>query len=850
MNSPATPLILSVDDDEDILRLTGTFLRNTGYNVMSANSAQNAMEVISNNNPDVILLDVVMPGMNGYEFCARLQANKDTAYIPVIFVTALEEEEDKARAFAVGAVDYLVKPIKKDVLITKVEKQIRTNARWKELSQSSLPLIDLIPPSHFPKFKEFLSDHLDLAPEEKEKLLAINPSRIYSCASEIGITKAHMAQYIAGFLRLRYLPFIDPEHIRLGILPAPFCLAKTVVTIGEDRGNTVIVVSNPFDWELLDVLDRSTGEECLPQPSVTEPANVLSLFGQRRKVTDEEPLSDILVSADKDRPARGVGISDGSESEIQKRPVVHITRKILHKAVMERASDIHVEPKATDTVIRFRIDGDMRDVLTMKRLTSAKLISHLKAIGDMDITQKRRPQDGTLEIVLDNRTFKLRLATTSTPDGESLVIRILEPETKPKDLGALGMTDAQSKTLVDFANRTQGFILVVGPTGSGKTTTLYGLLNHIDCKTRSLISVEDPVEYRIPFANQQQVNERAGVTFDSLLKSVVRQDPDVLFLGEIRDEYSARSAINFASTGHLTLSSLHTPNSVTAVFRLERLGIERTLMADALLGVVAQRLVRKLCPHCREKVDISRQEIDMLSPFTDDVPSQVAHPVGCLKCDDLGYRGREGVYEILTLDPDICEMVRSDTPVLEIRAFVRRRGDFLISHHAVEKVRALICSPQDVYEKVLVEEPTIQEERPKDVPVGTGSSGTRTATRGHILVIDAQEEIRMLVRDLLAGMGYKVALAEDSVGALLQMGKGSFDLIISEVNMPDLDGFSLLETLRQKGLKIPVVFLTSRIGARDEAKGLKLGALDYIKKPVEKEALLLRIERILGRHIP
>ena len=283
------------------------------------------------------------------------------------------------------------------------------------------------------------------------------------------------------------------------------------------------------------------------------------------------------------------------------------------------------------------------------------------------------------------------------------------------------------------------------------------------------------------------------------------------------------------------------------MFRLERLGIDRGTMADTVLAIVAQRLIKKLCPFCKKKGPISREEEDMLSPFTDEVPSQVARPGGCLKCNGTGYRSREAVYEVITFDQTVCEMVRSGAPIAEIRAHIRKRGDFLISHHAVEKVRDLICSPGNVFEKVLVEEAELRESKEPEPAGGPELSKTRAVEGKHILIVDDDEDIRMLTEQLLQNRGYRVTVAEDGVDALLQLGKVRFDLIISDVNMPGLDGFKLLEMVSQKGIEVPVVFLTARTALEDKVKGLKLGATDYIMKPVKKETLLPAVENVLGK---
>ncbi len=365
-----------------------------------------------------------------------------------------------------------------------------------------------------------------------------------------------------------------------------------------------------------------------------------------------------------------------TQDQVEKYPVMHIANNILYSAVEERASDIHIEPKEENTLVRFRIDGDMRDMFKLKKKTGDMLISRFKAMGGLDIADRRKPQDGGLEAIISERNFKMRLATTSTPDGESLVIRMLEPSVKPAPLTELGMTPEQTGLMKDLASRSQGVVLMVGPTGSGKTTTIYSFLSQIDTKSRSLITVEDPVEYRIPYANQQQVNEKAGVTFEALLKSAVRQDPDIMFLGEIRDPYSAKMALDFASSGHLTISTIHSSNAISAVFRLERLAVGRDTIADAVLAIVAQRLIKKLCPYCKKVIPATAKEQEQLAPFLNVQVEQVAHPVGCDKCGQTGYYGREGIYEVLYFDAEIAERVRSGRPLEEIRNFVRATRQF------------------------------------------------------------------------------------------------------------------------------------------------------------------------------
>lgn len=844
MNSAVKPLILSIDDDQDMLRLIERFLAKSGSDVITTDSGPKGLKIVGKAKPNLILLDVMMPEMDGYDVCSRLQKNIETAYIPVIFVTALGEEQDKARAFSVGAVDYLVKPIQKDILIHKVHTHIKTDARWKELQKDAVTWHERILPADFIQFKEFLFAQLNLNPEKKYELSNTSPSKIYSISSDIGINNSKMAQYIAEFLKLPYTSHVNPEDVQLGVLPTPFCRSNHVVVVSDVSAKNAFILSNPFDWDLLENLKRFTGLDETSKLIISEPDNIDLLLRY-----ETSTLEEVSMVEEKQKTLEPVieTAAESPESEMKEHPIAYIANSILDKAASQRTSDIHIEPKETNTVVRFRIDGDLMEIFTLKKNTGARLISRFKVLGGLDIAEKRKPQDGAFAAVINNRTFNLRVASTSTPNGESVVIRLLEPYAKPKDLKELGMMDKQVNALINLANRTSGLILIVGPTGSGKTTTIYSLLHKIDCEIRSLMSVEDPVEYRIPLANQQQVNEKAGATFESLLKSAVRQDPDVLFMGEVRDQYSAKISMDFASTGHLTVTTLHTSNATTAIFRLERLGIERGTMADTILAVVAQRLLKKLCPHCRKIKPISNEEIDMLSPFTDVIPSQVAHPVGCPKCNNTGYYGREGVYEILEFDPEISEMVRSNIPISEIRSFAQKRGDYLVSHHAVEKAGKLIFNPKDVYENVLVEDAKLERLKPEEAVSRAAPPETKTGDQASILIVDDDEDTRKLIARLLENRGYKVTISEDGIDALLYLGKKHFDLILSDINMPNLDGFKLLEMMNQKGIKAPVIFLTARISAEDETKGLELGAMDYIKKPIKKEILLLRVKSALEK---
>ena len=829
VNQSSGAVILCIDDSRDSLNLLEKMLKGAGYTVITAENGKQGLIEARKNKPDLILLDIIMPVMDGYEVCSQLQGDPETAYIPVIFLTALDSEADRTKAFAVGAVDYLVKPVQKNILLAKAEEQLKTRHRWKKLKEDVILGDGTVHPVSFSRFKQSLIDRLDLSPEIRDRLLATAPLDIYKMCEPMGIPQGQMTAWMADFLSLPLLSPINPASLLLGIIPASFARENHVVVMEDEKSGKSFILSNPFDWMLLDTLKKLFGLQRGTLLNLAKPEHIEILF--------EQPIEQSLtMGREKPDEITTESTEEISLKDVEKGPIVGIANNILSSAVYERASDIHIEPKVDHTVIRFRIDGDMRDTYSLKNAIGIMLISRIKAIAGLDITERRRPQDGAVEAVINGRTFKLRLATTSTPSGESMIVRLLEPEVKAKELQFLGMTDDQVRVISNLTTRPQGLILIVGPTGSGKTTTIYSLLSHIDCRTRSLISVEDPVEYRIPFANQQQVNEKGGVTFDALLKSSVRQDPDILFIGEVRDNYSARVAMDFSSTGHLTISTLHTSNATTAIFRLERLGITRGIMADSIIGIVAQRLIKKLCTHCRVVKPISDQERGQLQPFTVEIPAETAHPVGCPQCGQTGYFGREALYEMISFDPEVVDMVRSEEPIARIRSFIQQRGDYLISQHAIEKVRTLTIALKDVHEKILLEERIPRKSIPENLDAAVIPGEKKS---GAILLVEDDEDTQKLITRILESALYNVTVANDGIEALTCLEQKDFDLILSDVAMPNLDGFKLVEIIHQKGITAPIIFLTGSTSEQDEMRGFELGATDYIIKPIRRKELLL-----------
>jgi len=864
--------ILCVDDDTEILELLVHSLSKEGFAVTTLSDPKEALAYAIKARPDLVLLDVNMPEMNGYEVCSALRKQPKTSNIPVIFLTARNQAADKIKAMFLGASDFVSKPFKIKPLAATINRYLEKEKNW--VSAAVAPSPRPRPagaPGTITAFQDFLLAPGGQGVKNPELVNRMTHFDVYKVLAELGFEAPEAAKLIADFMKLPYLTMINPDDIKLGVLPAKFAQGNKLVTLRDENEGLLVAIANPFDFELMDTLRQLIQEPY--KLAIADPGAISTLYSiSQQEYGEQNPSSDSAsegLSIETPMASKW-GAKKGRAEESEVNPVKYITSKIIEAAIHERASDIHLEPKDLFTSVRFRVDGDLREFNKLKKTTALMALTRLKAMAGMDIAERRRPQDGAFVATLGNRKFTLRLATTSTNYGESLVIRLVEPLAKPKTLSELGMNKEQSETMRLLSSKTQGMIIIAGPTGSGKTTTIYSFLSNIDCQRRSLISVEDPIEFRIALANQQQVNEKAGVTFEALIKSSVRQDPDILFLGEVRDKPSAQIALDFSSTGHLTVTTIHTSNAATAVFRLERLGITRAQIADTVLAILSQRLIKRLCLKCRVMKPIEPDMVEIFARFNQPAPEQTGHPVGCPACLNTGYTGREAVYEIITMTPEVSEMIRSGASVSKIRETLRNSGVALITSSALVKVYEGSVSYQDAYQKVLAEElgaapPAVADDIVADSPAAqTGEpaparpqkdiaapAAPEAGTQGKkILVVDDDPDILLLAQKIMAPEGYSVTTVNDGIEALMRLSAEKFDLVLLDIDMPNPDGLRVLEIMNQKNIKTNVVFLTAGAPDASEARGLALGAIDYIRKPINKEILLLRLKNIFAKPRP
>jgi general secretion pathway protein E len=378
-------------------------------------------------------------------------------------------------------------------------------------------------------------------------------------------------------------------------------------------------------------------------------------------------------------------------------PIVRLINALLTQAVREGASDIHIEPFETRSVVRYRIDGVLRDVVEPQRALHGVLVSRVKIMASLDIAEKRLPQDGRITLRLAGRPVDVRVSTVPTGHGERVVLRLLDKQAGRLDLTGLGMSDDTLKVLTELINQPHGIILVTGPTGSGKTTTLYAALGKLDSSQHNILTVEDPIEYDLDGIGQMQVNPKIELTFARALRSILRQDPDIIMIGEIRDLETAQIAVQASLTGHLVLATLHTNDAVGAVTRLVDMGVEPFLVASSMLGVLAQRLVRKLCPVCRREHAPDVAEMKLLYAGRSESGSRTIYmPEGCAACANTGYQGRTGIYELLSIDDNLRTLIHDGASEGKLRDYARTRGMRTIRDDGLRWVRAGVTSLEEV----------------------------------------------------------------------------------------------------------------------------------------------------------
>jgi general secretion pathway protein E len=516
------------------------------------------------------------------------------------------------------------------------------------------------------------------------------------CVQSKMITEAQLLEILARQLQIPFVRSINDRDIPEDLIkkvPTRFAKKFHILPIGYKDDAVLVVTSDPLNTTVVDdirlLLEKPVKVAAASSAVIMEAINrsydrastadsAIEDFGEG--VIDEQALQEPVDLLDSDDEA----------------PIIRLVNSLLFRAVKDRASDIHVEPYEKEVAVRFRIDGNLYDILKIPKRLQNSVGSRIKLLGSLNIAEKRLPQDGRIRIKIAGKDVDLRLSTVPTAHGERIVLRLLDKSAVVLDLKNLGFESQMLKQMEELISKPFGIILVTGPTGSGKTTSLYGALTKINREDINIITVEDPIEYQLAGIGQIQVNDKIGLSFANGLRSILRQDPDVILIGEIRDRETAEIAVQASLTGHLVLSSIHTNDACSSITRLVDMGVEPFLVSTSIIGILAQRLVRRVCIHCREPHQATAEQLARLG--LEKIPSQaqVYRGVGCEHCYHTGYSGRVGIYELLPIDEDLRGVILKSHDAVSLKRAAIARGFKPMRYDGLHKILQGITTIEEV----------------------------------------------------------------------------------------------------------------------------------------------------------
>ena len=708
--------------------------------------------------------------------------------------------------------------------------------------------------------------------------------RLGTVVIDLGLaTEKEVAQALAEALAL---PLVDlgrtmaqPEAVRL--LPRAVAERSGVLVLSSERGGGKLTVAtaDPTNVMALDDVKLYTGASELVVLVATD-SQVRDHLARSWSLSEDSSDVHTLFEG-MDTPEQE--LEDLSAQSVEAAPIVRLVDVVLADAVRARASDVHVEPQAGELRIRYRVDGLLRDVMTVPRNATAAMVSRIKIVSGLDIAERRRPQDGRAKLTVDGLTVEARISTLPTLHGEKVVIRLLPPASDVPRLDRTGLTPAQLELVNAALVQAQGLVLITGPTGSGKTNTLYAGIQQVSTPDRNIVTLEDPVEVQVAGITQVQVHERSGMTFARGLRSVLRQDPDIVLVGEVRDAETAELALKASLTGHLVLTTLHTNDAVAAVTRLVDMGVEPFLVASSLSLVVAQRLVRKPCAACAAPYVPSPRTLSLLGLIDADLRD--ATPMrgkGCSDCAGTGYRGRTGVFEVLPITAQLRAVLLATPTEAAVGAAARAHGMMTLRASALAAAHRGDTTYEEVLRATHVDTisgprcPSCSRALADDMqccpfdgtPVGRDRCGScdrsldadwttcpwcRTAIAGRedvvvpppsaerlprLLVVDDDPSVCAFVEGAMTG-SFEVVRALDAETGLALASGSDFDVAIVDHGLPDMTGVEVIRLLRSdpSTLNLPVLLLTGDYATEVEREARRAGASDYLAKPVEPVVL-------------
>ncbi|MCW2671725.1 MAG: type secretion system protein GspE [Frankiales bacterium] len=511
------------------------------------------------------------------------------------------------------------------------------------------------------------------------------------------LTESQLVAALATQIGMKFVDLTDYPVDGSAVAKISDVVARrhTALPIGYEDGKLVVAMADPANVFALDDIRSLTGLEVRPVVA-TRPDVVSAINKFHRGDAELDDLTNAIDSGEEEDDLSKV------KEIVEDAPIVKFVNLLITQAIQDRASDIHIEPTERDLRVRFRIDGVLHEVMRSPKTITSGVTSRLKIMADINIAERRIPQDGRLSVATNGKKIDLRVATLPTVWGEKIVMRVLDNSTAMLKLSDLGFSDPNYEVYSKSFVKPYGMILVTGPTGSGKSTTLYATLNIVSRPEVNVITVEDPVEYRLPGINQVQTNVKAGLTFSAALRSILRSDPDIVLLGEIRDGETAHIAVEAALTGHLVLSTLHTNDAPSAVVRLTEMGIEPFLVGSALDCVLAQRLARRLCPKCKEAYTPSKQALlENGFPWQDGMELPTLYrPIGCSNCSKTGYKGRLALHEVMAVSEEIEKLTVERASSMTINRMAIEQGMITLRHDGLLKVLAGVTSVEEIFRVV------------------------------------------------------------------------------------------------------------------------------------------------------
>ncbi|MEX2528517.1 MAG: ATPase, T2SS/T4P/T4SS family [Gemmatimonadota bacterium] len=653
----------------------------------------------------------------------------------------------------------------------------------------------------------------------------------------LGITEARLCELVADYFRLDVADLRRADPTTLPMVSEKLARKHHIFPMGDTERQLVVATCDPTDVEAERALGFTSGRTIVFQ--VASPGQIQEAIDGN--FSPDRAVENILgnldgESEDSVKVVDEKGPESISSEDASATPVVKLTNLILRDGIEAGASDIHIEPGRTKGSVRFRVDGVLRAHMELPVAALNRVISRIKILSKLDIADRLRPQDGKARVRIKNLAYDLRISTIPAGGAEKCVIRILDSN-QAFTLDDLEFPEYELERFRSLLTHRDGVVLVTGPTGSGKTTTLYGALRELATGKVNIMTVEDPIEYELSSITQTQVEKKQGMTFAGALRAILRQDPDVILVGELRDRETAETAAQAALTGHLVLATIHANDAVSAVARLADMGLQLATISSALRGAVAQRLMRRVCSACAEPVrGVLTPEEQRLTERFDSEP--VVRAVGCPECGFTGYRGRLPVMEVLSSGPRFQQAIELRKGYATLSRLATQSGMRSMQDVALEWVKEGKTTLVEV-ERVLgqvLEDEEVQKQEEKGPP--------------RILLVDDDEDARFMVRSLLEREGYEIHEAFDGAQALdLLKADPNFSLMILDLNMPNMDGREVLQRVRGSvdTVALPVLIRTGTGTPESEAELLEAGADDYLDKGVQANRFQARVRAILRR---